>query len=794
MTPGPDMLTASPSLMWLGAYATTFLAALLLSFVATAVARGLARTLGFLDRPGVDAERRIHTAPMPTSGGIAITLTFLIVLRFLGPRILPPSQLPDTGGFLFAVAVLTVIGLADDRLHLGAWAKLAGQIAAAVILYAHGYAIAAITNPLGGKFELGALALPATVLWVLALTNALNLIDGLDGLATGVAGITSATLLAMGVALANGGEAEWALVFLNCVLLGSCLGFFWHNRHPARIFLGDTGSLFLGFCLATVSLVSTRKSTTAIALLMPLICLGLPIADTGLAIVRRYRLGAPIFRADRLHLHHRLLRLGLSHRQVVRVFHLASIYLGLIAFAFVIIPYRYALIVLGLLGLGLLFVTRIIAFLEARLALPVVATDAEPRARNATLLRVAELVEAAAASASSPFARRPLAAAALAAAGALVFLAALSAPLELMYARSFAAGIDALSLRARPAAGDCQVVGEVPPLVVPASTLPNLIFDRHGRLRATRIHAPTLERFLAFSPVPAGLAPAGLQLRPPAQELLASAAPDAAIPLVFFSGIPLVPPPLHDFGEVETARSAGSSGLRIKRWEVQSVIGNSDGGAITPAFGNRFIRIDVETMPLNGDHATNQAIPYLTDLDLEITEHHELSYDILLPAVTWLRASVQASLVGPGGEELHTWSSLPPDTNGVAALWNEDLTGLALGRWYRRRIPLAKFAGYHLQTLFFMVNDDPDTGGDDRASFFFDTVGVSCGVELEAATTSPTPESTAGLAAGCAESASRRPATSPSPASGGRDGAGRCRVDVEQVADSGPAPPLRSAL
>jgi UDP-GlcNAc:undecaprenyl-phosphate GlcNAc-1-phosphate transferase len=200
------------------------------------------------------------------------------------------------------------------------------QFAVAAGMYAAGFRIDLIANPWGEALQLGWLGLPFTMLWIAGVVNAMNLIDGLDGLAGGVALIAVATTFAIAVL-----RGEPLMILFTAALAGSILGFLFYNFNPASIFMGDTGSMFLGFVLATTAIQTYQKSSTAVAIVVPIIALGVPIADTLLAMARRAARGVPMFSADRGHIHHRLLDLGLSHRQTVLVLYGTSIVLGGVA-------------------------------------------------------------------------------------------------------------------------------------------------------------------------------------------------------------------------------------------------------------------------------------------------------------------------------------------------------------------------------------------------------------------------------------------------------------------------------
>ncbi|AKU93097.1 Undecaprenyl-phosphate N-acetylglucosaminyl 1-phosphate transferase [Vulgatibacter incomptus] len=272
---------------------------------------------GFVDH--VSSARKIHARPIPRLGGVAIVAAFftpllgLLVLESSTGRMFLADQSRALGLFIGGAAI-AALGIYDDIRGANAWAKLCIQIPIALLMFQLGFRVEVIANPFGEPITLGWLALPITMMWIIGLINAVNLIDGLDGLAGGVA------LFAIGVtfiiAVARG---QPLMVLFSAALAGAVLGFLFYNFNPATVFMGDTGSMFLGFVLATTSLQVNQKSSTTVALLIPIVALGLPIFDTSLAFSRRMLSGRSPFSADRGHVHHRLLDAGLSHRQAALV-------------------------------------------------------------------------------------------------------------------------------------------------------------------------------------------------------------------------------------------------------------------------------------------------------------------------------------------------------------------------------------------------------------------------------------------------------------------------------------------
>jgi UDP-GlcNAc:undecaprenyl-phosphate GlcNAc-1-phosphate transferase len=301
----------------------------------TPLVRRVALRWGCLDHP---APNKPHGRAIPTLGGLAIAVPFLGVLW--GHALLAPSPLttPELAGLTGAGGLLVLLGSYDDLRGCGASLKLAVQVVAALVLYGAGFGIEQLTNPFDDAVGLSALALPVTILWIVGITNAINLIDGLDGLASGVVLIAAVTLLVIA-----GRVDETAVVLTAAVLAGSLAGFLPHNLPPARIFLGDTGSLFLGVTIAAVSLLHNRKGALTITLLLPVVLLALPILDTTLAFCRRIAGLRHPFQGDTQHLHHRLLRLGLAPYAALALFYSVSLALGATAFVLTFVPKHYTM-------------------------------------------------------------------------------------------------------------------------------------------------------------------------------------------------------------------------------------------------------------------------------------------------------------------------------------------------------------------------------------------------------------------------------------------------------------------
>ena len=320
-------------------YIVAFTTALAVAYFATPRVKDFAIKVGALDAPD---DRKVHTKPIPRMGGLAIYAAF--VLAVLASMYVSREVM----GLLVGGTVILIVGIIDDLKPLPARVKLLGQIIAAAVLVMFDIKIEWLTNPFGEMIYVEYLAIPLTILWVVGLTNTVNLIDGLDGLAAGVSTIASVTILLVALQ-----QNFWTVAVLTAALAGSALGFLQHNFNPAKIFMGDTGSMFLGYMLAAISILGTVKSAATIALIVPIVALGLPILDTAFAIIRRYMSGRPIFKPDKGHLHHRLLEMGLTQKQAVLLMYVMSGCLGLSAIALTEVNKSFgAFIIVALLGIA----------------------------------------------------------------------------------------------------------------------------------------------------------------------------------------------------------------------------------------------------------------------------------------------------------------------------------------------------------------------------------------------------------------------------------------------------------
>ena len=296
---------------------------MILSAAVTPFVVKLAYILGAVDKPNA---RRVNVKPMPTMGGLAIFLAFNFSTFVLLREQFPTHELFSV---FLAECIIILTGIIDDIRELSPKSKLAGILAAALVVYfLAGIRMNEVTLPFIGSFHLGWWSLPITIIWIIAITNAVNLIDGLDGLATGVSIIALFTMGVMAYFFLNMTNVYVAIWIFT--LVAALIGFLPHNFHPASIFLGDTGSLFIGFMMAVFSLKGL-KNVTFITMIMPVVIMGVPITDTVYAILRRLLNKKPIMQADKHHLHHRLMQLGLSHRQAVLVIYGLSLVFAFIA-------------------------------------------------------------------------------------------------------------------------------------------------------------------------------------------------------------------------------------------------------------------------------------------------------------------------------------------------------------------------------------------------------------------------------------------------------------------------------
>ncbi|MDO4749900.1 MAG: MraY family glycosyltransferase [Eubacteriales bacterium] len=293
-----------------------------ISFGATPIVKTFAEKVGAMDVPG--EARRMHDHPIPRMGGLAIFLGFILSVVLLVPLT------RELRGILLGAVIIVTVGIIDDLVSLSAMKKLIAQLIAAVIPVLHGVVIRVVMNPnlFSGDqpLFLGVLGIPITILWIVGITNSVNLIDGLDGLAVGVSTVSSITILVVSLIVS---EPTVALVL--AALTGACIGFMPYNINPAKIFMGDTGALLLGYILATMSVLGMFKFYALVTFAVPVLALAVPLSDTIFAFLRRLLRGQNPMTPDRGHFHHRLIDMGLSQKQAVAILYAVSALLGLAA-------------------------------------------------------------------------------------------------------------------------------------------------------------------------------------------------------------------------------------------------------------------------------------------------------------------------------------------------------------------------------------------------------------------------------------------------------------------------------
>ena len=312
-------------------YVVPFVIALVVSYLLTPSVKKLAIKIGAVDRPNA---RKVHTHVIPRLGGLAIYIGFMAAVLFCVPL------QHELVGMLLGCTAIVAVGIWDDICNIPAKVKLVGQILAACIPIAFGIQIEWLTNPFGDIIVLPEIiAIPVTIFWIIGFTNTVNLIDGLDGLAAGVAFIASISMFLLAY---NLNQFLPALVIVS--MAGAALGFLQYNFNPAKIFMGDTGSMLLGYTLSVAAVLGLVKTAATVALVVPIIALGLPILDTTFAIIRRKMSGVPIFQPDKGHLHHRLLALGMTQKQAVLIMYFVSMILGIVALFVANVSYKTGIV------------------------------------------------------------------------------------------------------------------------------------------------------------------------------------------------------------------------------------------------------------------------------------------------------------------------------------------------------------------------------------------------------------------------------------------------------------------
>jgi UDP-GlcNAc:undecaprenyl-phosphate GlcNAc-1-phosphate transferase len=327
-----------------------FLASLVTVLIATPFVMKLAIKIGAVDKPNA---RKVHQKIMPRLGGLAIFIG--VVVGYFVSGLYHERMTSIAVG----AVIIVIIGVLDDIYELSAKKKFLGQILVALLIVKSGLTIEYITIPFLGKYDLGLLSYVITVLWIVGVTNAINLIDGLDGLSAGVSSIALATIGFMAF------QGNSFMIFtIALIVLASTIGFLFYNFHPAKIFMGDTGALFLGYCISILSLLGLYKSVTLFSFIVPIIILGVPIFDTAFAILRRIVNKKPISAPDKSHLHHRLLALGFSHRTTVLLIYVFGIFFSINAIIFSSSALWLSIILLFALMLAVELVAEIIGLVH----------------------------------------------------------------------------------------------------------------------------------------------------------------------------------------------------------------------------------------------------------------------------------------------------------------------------------------------------------------------------------------------------------------------------------------------
>lgn len=309
-------------------FISAFIISLLITVLITPVIKKISESRGFLDKPG---ERKVHKRPIPLGGGVAVYIGFFLtvlilsafIFSFTGAKFFSVNLTKTINymlGLFICGTIILIMGLIDDKKVIPAKVKLVFQIGIALILYYFGFSIDYITLP-GTKilYLSKPISLALSLLWIVGLTNALNFLDGLDGL---LAGITVISCVSFAIVTAS--QGQFVVTVLMLILAGSALGFLRYNFYPAKIFLGDAGSLFIGLMLSSLSIMGAFKVTATLVFIIPLVIMGIPIFDTTYAVTRRMVKGQSVFKADKGHLHHKLLSMGLSQKKVVITIYVIS--------------------------------------------------------------------------------------------------------------------------------------------------------------------------------------------------------------------------------------------------------------------------------------------------------------------------------------------------------------------------------------------------------------------------------------------------------------------------------------
>ncbi|GGM32262.1 undecaprenyl-phosphate alpha-N-acetylglucosaminyl 1-phosphate transferase [Paraliobacillus quinghaiensis] len=324
---------------------TGFLLSAITAIVITPLIKKLAIKLGATDRPDY---RKKHTEEMPRLGGLAIVVGVAVGLTYLQP------QHPHMLEIIIGGLIIVVVGVLDDFITLKPIYKLTGQIAAASVVVSSGLVIDKLTMPFLGTVHFDNFGIFLTIFWIVGVSNAINLIDGLDGLAAGVSAIGLISILIIAIM-----DYRIVVVYLSVALVGSCIGFLYHNFYPAKIFMGDTGALFLGYAIAVVSTLGLFKNVALFSFIMPIVVMAIPIFDTLFAIIRRVMSQQSIGTPDRKHIHYKLLEMGYSHRKSVLIIYGFSAFFGIMAIVFNSATMLASLIIIALVILGIQLIAEL---------------------------------------------------------------------------------------------------------------------------------------------------------------------------------------------------------------------------------------------------------------------------------------------------------------------------------------------------------------------------------------------------------------------------------------------------
>ncbi|WP_373893891.1 glycosyltransferase family 4 protein [Virgibacillus sp. CBA3643] len=306
----------------------------------------LAKKLNVVDKP--DNNRKSHKGARPSMGGLAIFIGAAAGFMYLEPV---DEQM---NAIVIGACIMVITGLLDDMFEIRALYKLAGQIAAALVVVSSGLVIEKMTIPFAGTVYMDNFGIILTILWIVAASNAINLIDGLDGLAAGVSAIGLSSILVMAFI-----DYRLVVVYLSVILIGSCIGFLFHNFHPAKIFMGDTGALFLGYSIAIVAMLGLFKNVAFFSFIVPIIVIAVPVFDTILAIIRRAINHQGIATADKQHIHYQLMHMGYSHRGSVLIIYAFSVFFGLMAIIFNSATLLTSLFLFGFIIIGIQLIAEI---------------------------------------------------------------------------------------------------------------------------------------------------------------------------------------------------------------------------------------------------------------------------------------------------------------------------------------------------------------------------------------------------------------------------------------------------